>query len=34
MTKLALKRDTVLQGHENEIFEQLIVFDIRKKSSN
>ena len=26
MTKLALKHDTVLQGDENEIFEQLILF--------
>ena len=26
MTKLALKHDTVLQGDEKEIFEQLILF--------
>ena len=31
MTKLALKHDTVSQGDENEIFEQLIIFVHKKE---
>ena len=31
VTKLALKHGTVLQGDENEIFEQLIVFVYKKE---
>ena len=31
VTKMALKHDTVLQGHENEIFEQLVVFVYKKE---
>ena len=32
MTKLALKHDIVLQGDENQIFEQLIVFVYKKET--
>ena len=31
VTKMALKPDTILQGHENEIFEQLVVFVYKKE---
>ena len=31
MTKLALKHGTVLQGDENEIFEQLLIFVYKKE---
>ena len=31
MTRLALKHGTVLQGSENEIFEQLIIFLYKKE---